>query len=464
MPLETLQESFDRLRAGAAADPYPPAERRIADLLAVEKALIRRKDALAAAADADFGGRLRHETLFAEIYVTAEAFRHSRRHLTAWMKPRRRSVPLPIGLGRARVIPQPLGVVGILSPWNYPLMLALTPVAGALAAGNRVMVKPSELTPSVTTLIAEILAEALPSDRAAVISGGTEIGAAFASLPFDHILFTGSERIGRKVMAAAAENLTPVTLELGGKSPALILPGADLGEAALDIAYGKFTNAGQTCVAPDYVLVPRGAMDEFLDRLERAVAAYFPAGQESSTMSAVFGEAGRRRQTALRAEAAAAGVTLRELGPSVPGLAFGPTVLIDPPESLALSREEIFGPLLPVIPYDDVATAVDHIRHRPRPLALYLFGKDRSKIDGILRSTLSGGAVVNDTLVHVAIEDLPFGGVGPSGMGRYHGREGFECFSHMRAVFERSGPRLDRLARPPLRALHERLARWLIGG
>jgi len=380
------------------------------------------------------------------------------------MKPRRRPVPLPIGRGRATVRPQPLGVIGILSPWNYPLMLALTPVAGALAAGNRVLVKPSELTPAVSALIAEILTEALPADQAAVALGGADLGAAFASLPFDHILFTGSERIGRKVMAAAAENLTPVTLELGGKSPALILPDADLDEAARDIAYGKFTNAGQTCVAPDYVLLPRAVMEAFVTRLERAVNAYFPQDKAASAMSAVFGDAGRRRLTSLRAEAIAAGVDLRELGPAVPGVAFGPTVLIDPPETLALSREEIFGPLLPLIPYDQVDEAVAYVRNRPRPLALYLFGKNRAETDRILQATISGGAVVNDTLVHVAIEDLPFGGVGPSGMGRYHGREGFECFSHMRAVFERKGPRLDRLARPPLNRFNEWLARLLIGG
>jgi acyl-CoA reductase-like NAD-dependent aldehyde dehydrogenase len=303
----------------------------------------------------------------------------------------------------------------------------------------------------VTALIAEILAEALPPDWAAVALGGPEMGSRFAGLPFDHLLFTGSTRVGRSVMEAAAPNLTPVTLELGGKSPALILPGADVAGAAADIAYGKFTNAGQTCVAPDYVLVPRGDLQPFLTALEQRVAGYFP------TLSSVFGDRGKSRAAALLNEARAAGVEVRSLGS-------GATAVIDPPDRLGVMQEEIFAPILPVIPYDGLDQALERVRGQARPLAFYLFGKDRGVIERSLLSTLSGGVVINDTLIHVAIEDLPFGGIGPSGMGRYHGREGFDAFSHLRAVFERTGPRLDRLIRPPLRGLHERLARLLIGG
>jgi acyl-CoA reductase-like NAD-dependent aldehyde dehydrogenase len=446
-----LDQAFARLRQASRADPYPSVEARRAMLRGVETALAKRKDAIVAAVDQDFGGRLRHETLFAEIFVTIEAFRHARRHVKGWMKRRRRSVPLTLAPGRAWVQPQPVGLVGIIAPWNYPLMLALTPVAGALAAGNRVLVKPSELTPSVTALIAEILAEALPPDWAAVALGGPEMGSRFAGLPFDHLLFTGSTRVGRSVMEAAAPNLTPVTLELGGKSPALILPGADVAGAAADIAYGKFTNAGQTCVAPDYVLVPRGDLQPFLTALEQRVAGYFP------TLSSVFGDRGKSRAAALLNEARAAGVEVRSLGS-------GATAVIDPPDRLGVMQEEIFAPILPVIPYDGLDQALERVRGQARPLAFYLFGKDRGVIERSLLSTLSGGVVINDTLIHVAIEDLPFGGIGPSGMGRYHGREGFDAFSHLRAVFERTGPRLDRLIRPPLRGLHERLARLLIGG
>ena len=446
-----LDEAFARLRQASRADPYPSAEVRRALLRGVERALAKRKDAIVAAVDKDFGGRLRHETLFAELFVTIEAFRHARRHVKGWMKRRRRSVPLTLAPGRAWVQPQPVGLVGIIAPWNYPLMLALTPVAGALAAGNRILVKPSELTPSVTALIAEILDEALPPDWAAVALGGPEMGGFFAGLPFDHLLFTGSTRVGRSVMEAAAPNLTPVTLELGGKSPALILPGADMAGAAADIAYGKFTNAGQTCVAPEYVLVPRGDMQPFLVALEKQVAGYFPQ------MSAVFGDTGKSRVASLLEEARAAGVEVR-------GLGAGGAAVIDPPATLALMREEIFAPILPVIPYDGLDQALEQVRAQARPLAFYLFGKDRGVIERSLLSTLSGGVVINDTLIHVAIEDLPFGGIGPSGMGRYHGREGFDTFSHLRGVFERTGPRIDRLIRPPLKGLHERLARLLIGG
>ena len=446
-----LDQAFAALRQASRDDPYPDASTRQRMLRGLELALARRKDAIVDAIDRDFGGRLRHETLFAEIYVSIEAFRHARRHVTGWMKRRRRSVPPTLAPGRAWVQPQPVGLVGIMAPWNYPLMLALTPLAGALAAGNRVLLKPSELTPATTALIAEILGEALPSGWAAVATGGAEMGAHFAGLPFDHLLFTGSTRVGRSVMEAAARNLTPVTLELGGKSPALLLPDADPAEAAADIAYGKFTNAGQTCVAPDYVLIPREAAKDFAGAMGRSVAAYFPE------MTALFGERGRARAAALLAEARAAGCEIVELGS-------GAALVIDPPDNLALMQEEIFAPILPVLSYDRLDDALERVRDQARPLAFYLFGKDRRAIERSLLSTLSGGVVINDTLIHVAVEDLPFGGIGPSGMGRYHGREGFDTFSHLRAVFERTGPRLDRLIRPPLKGWHERLVRFLIGG
>ncbi|MBB6254446.1 coniferyl aldehyde dehydrogenase [Nitrospirillum iridis] len=462
--LAAVSQAFDRLAAAARRDPYPSAGQRQEQLAALERALVHRRDTLVQAVDADFGGRLAHETLFAEIFVSLEGLRHARRRLAGWMRPRRRSVPLTLGPGRAWVQPQPLGVVGIIAPWNYPLFLALGPLAGALAAGNRVLLKPSELTPRTTALISDMVAEAVGGDTAIVVSGGAEVGAQFGRLPFDHILFTGSTRVGRLVMKAAAENLTPVTLELGGKSPALVLPDADLKSAATDIAYGKFTNAGQTCVAPDYALVPRARGEDFVAALAAAVPTYFPPEGGASAMSAVFGEAGRRRIATMVAEAKSRGAVVRELGPPAPGLDIGPAVVLDPPEDTALQREEIFGPILPVVPYDDVDQALDYVRDRPRPLALYLFGRDRAVIDRALKTTAAGGVVINDTLIHVAVEDLPFGGVGPSGMGRYHGRDGFDTFSHLKAVFDRAGPRLDRLVRPPMKPLHRWVLRLLVGG
>jgi len=452
-----LEASFSVLRHAADSDPDPDARRREDWLRAVETALAKRREALVEAVDADFGGRLRHETLLAELYVTLDSFRQARRHLRRWMKPRRRHAPLTLGLGSAWVQPQPLGVIGVMSPWNYPVMLALTPLAGALAAGNRVLLKPAEATPRTAGVIAELVEEAVGAEVAAVLCGDAELGAAFAARPFDHLLFTGSTRVGRLVARSAAETLTPVTLELGGKSPALILADTDIAGTAADIAFGKFTNAGQTCIAPDYVLVPRDRLEVFTAELRKSVTTYF-----GTAMTSIFGGQAKRLQ-ALLDEARARGVRIEELGPTLPALGCGPCALIDPPPDIGVSREEIFGPLLPVLPYESLDQALGHIRAGDHPLALYLFGRDKATISRALKQTRSGAAVINDSLIHAAIDDLPFGGVGASGMGRYRGKDGFDRFSNMKAVFERRGPRLDRLARPPATSLHETVLRWLIG-
>ena len=338
-----------------------------------------------------------------------------------------------------------------MAPWNYPVLLSLAPVGGAIAAGNRVMLKPAEATPKTSALLAELIEEALGPDVAATILGDASVGATFATLPFDHLLFTGSTRIGRLVAKSAAENLTPVTLELGGKSPALVLPGADLAGAAADIAFGKFTNAGQTCIAPDYVLVPRDRMEPLVAELKKAVGTYF-----GTAMTSVFGsQTGRMK--GLLDEARSRNVRIEELGG-------GAAAILDPPADIGVSQQEIFGPLLPFLPYDTLDQALDHIRKGDHPLALYVFGTDRSSIARTLGQVRSGAAVINDSLIHAAVEDLPFGGVGASGMGRYRGQDGFDRFSNMRAVYERIGPRLDRLARPPVTRLHEKVLGWLIGG
>lgn len=458
-----LDSAFAQLRAAAFANPCPDVATRRGWLRAMAAGLAKRQQDFVTAIDADFGGRLAHETLFAELFVTIAAFRHADRHVKGWARRRRRPVPLPLQPGRAWVEPQPLGVVGVIAPWNYPLQLALCPLAGILAAGNRVLLKPSELTPRTTALIMELVAEALPADVASVVTGGAETGQAFAGLPLDHLLFTGSTRVGRMVMQAAAANLTPVTLELGGKSPALVLPGADLASAAADIAYGKFTNAGQTCVAPDHVLIPRGDVEPFLAALKERVAAYFPVLNGAASMTSVFGDRGRDRTDAMLAEAEARGARVVPLSPPASGRAQVPAAIIDPPADITLMREEIFAPLLPIIPYDDVEAAMDGIRAGERPLALYLFGRDGALIDRALTRTIAGGVTINDTLIHVAVDDLPFGGVGPSGIGRYHGQDGFDNFSHLKPVFKRGWPRTDRLIRPPLSDLHRRILRLLIG-
>lgn len=461
---DALLAAFTRLKAAAALQPYPPLEQRQRHLLALERAILARKADLVAAVDADFGGRLAHETLFAEIFVTVEALRHARRHLARWARRRRRPVPLALQPGRAWVQPQPLGVVGVIAPWNYPVQLALAPLAGILAAGNRVLLKPSELTPRTTALLERIVADSLPDDVAALVSGGAEVGGRFAALALDHLLFTGSTRVGRLVMQAASANLTPVTLELGGKSPAVLLPDADVASAAVDIAYGKFTNAGQTCVAADYVLLPRPLLAPFLDALRQAVAAQFPTRDGAAEMSVLLGEGGRARAHRLLDEARDAGCRIETLAPPPRPGHVAPSAVIDPDPSLSLMREEIFAPLLPLIPYETVDDAIRHIADGERPLALYLFGKDGAVVDAVLRRTHAGGVAVNDTLVQVAVEDLPFGGVGASGIGCYHGRDGFDRFSHLKPVFQRGAPRLDRLVRPPLRRLHHLILRALLRG
>ena len=366
-------------------------------------------------------------------------------------------------MARAYVMPQPLGVIGIIAPWNYPLFLTMGPLAAALAAGNRVMIKPSEHTPRTSALLATLIAETFPPDHVTVVQGDSGVAQAFAALPFDHLLFTGSTAVGRDVMRAASAHLTPVTLELGGKSPALITADADLGRAAADVAYGKLLNAGQTCIAPDYVLVPTELLRSFVDRLRKAVAESYPH-PEGADYTAIINEKHYERLTKLVEEARAGGAEVIPLGPASHdgGRKFPPTLILNPADHLALMQDEIFGPVLPLKPYTTVDEAIEYINSRPRPLALYLFSRNSGIIDAVLTRTVSGGVCVNDTLLHVAVDDLPFGGVGPSGMGHYHAQEGFDTFSKLKPVFHRGWFGLGRTLRPPYGRLHEWMERILI--
>jgi acyl-CoA reductase-like NAD-dependent aldehyde dehydrogenase len=353
------------------------------------------------------------------------------------------------------VLPQALGVVGIIVPWNYPVFLSMAPLAGALAAGNRVMLKPSEYTPETSALLARIISETFSPDLVAVTLGDSTVGRAFAQLPFNHLLFTGATSVGRDVMRAAAEHLTPVTLELGGKSPALVAPDANLARAAADIVYGKLLNSGQTCIAPDYVLVPGASLRRFVEALRKAVERYYPDAQYTSIIN------GKQHQRLLGylEEAAARGVETITLN-ATRGLA--PTILINPPDDLKVMREEIFGPILPLKTYDSIDQAITYVNQHERPLALYLFTRSQSTIDSVLTRTISGGVCINDTLLHIAAEDLPFGGVGASGMGHYHGQEGFDTFSKLKPVFRRRWLGLGRMLRPPHSRLHDWMRKILI--
>ncbi len=453
MPVETpaayLQQILAAQRSACAAAPLPCAQTRRQWLNALRDVLAGNQQALVEAISADFGNRSADETLLAEIMPSLHGIRYARRHLRGWMKPSRRRVGLAFQPASARVIYQPLGVVGIIVPWNYPLYLAIGPLVGALAAGNRVMLKMSESTPATGALLQRLLAQVFPEDQVAVVLGDVEVGKAFARLPFDHLLFTGATHIGRDVMHAAADNLTPVTLELGGKSPAIVSATVPLADAAERIAFGKTLNAGQTCVAPDYVLVPRARLKGFVDAYREAVQRLYPSLADNPDYTAIINARQLTRLQDYLDDARAKGAQVVPLFTEAQQRRMPHCLLLEVNEHMRVMHEEIFGPLLPIIPYDELDEALAYVNARPRPLALYYFGYDRPEQQQVLDSTHSGGVCLNDTLLHVAQDDLPFGGIGPSGMGHYHGREGFLTFSKAKSVFAKQRFNAARLVYPP---------------
>jgi acyl-CoA reductase-like NAD-dependent aldehyde dehydrogenase len=464
-PATALTSLLTAQRAAFRHHPYPSHSERREHLRRLEQALFESQEELARALDADFGGRCREEILFSEVFVSLHAIRHARKHVKHWMKRRPRHLDWPLQPARAWVMPQPVGVVGIIAAWNYPIFVTFAPLAGALAAGNRVMLKVSEFTPATAAAVARLMAATFPQDHVTVVTGDATVGQEFASLPFDHLLFTGSTAVGRHVMRAAAENLTPVTLELGGKSPAIIAPDADLDGAAADIAYGKFLNAGQTCIAPDYVLVPRELRDAFVERVRDRIRRYWPDPARNREFTSVINDRHVGRLRTYVEQARSRGVAIVTVGPEPESGSrrMAPALILDPPDDLAVMREEIFGPVLPVKTYTALEDAVAYINDHDRPLALYLFTKSSRVGDQVLKRTVSGGACVNDTLVYIAAEDLPFGGIGSSGTGHYHGQDGFDTFSKLKPVFYRNWPGLGRSLRPPYGRMHQVLKRILIG-
>ncbi len=460
-----LRALLDAMRAARARDGTPDRARRLDRLGRIGAMVKEHQGAIIRAVDADFGGRSREETLLAEIFTTLSSVRHAKGRLAKWMRPRRRAMDLAFMPARARLLPQPLGVVGIISPWNYPLFLALSPLVGAVAAGNRAMVKPSEFTPRTSALLAEMVAQYFAPDQVAVVQGGRAVGEAFARLPLDHLLYTGSASVGRKVMAAAAANLTPVTLELGGKSPAIIGPEAAMDAAVISIVRGKLFNAGQTCVAPDYVLVPQDQVGVFVEKALAVAARFYPTVDNNPDYSAIVNQARFDRLQAMLAEAEAKGARVVAAGRGVSGDSgrkMPLTMLLETEESMAVRREEIFGPLLPVIPYDGLDAAIAHVNGGDRPLGLYVYDRNRDNIDRVLGQTISGGAVVNDCLWHAGVENLPFGGVGASGMGQYHGRDGFETFSRLKPVMYQSRFNGMWLLQPPYGARAKGMIKLLL--
>jgi acyl-CoA reductase-like NAD-dependent aldehyde dehydrogenase len=463
-PASDLCRAFDIQRLALAASGPADAGLRKDRLGRLLKLLLENADALAEAIDRDFAGRSRHETQLLELFPALEGVRHARSHVRRWMRPQRRGTSLWFLPGRSEVRAQALGVVGIVVPWNYPVFLAVGPLTAALAAGNRAMVKMSEFTPATGELFAALVAKAFDPAEVTVVNGSAQVAQEFVALPFDHLLFTGSTAVGRHVMRAAAQNLTPVTLELGGKSPAIIGPGARLDVAAERIMLGKCVNAGQTCIAPDYVLVPAARVEEFATLAKGVVSRFYPRLRDNPDYSSIINDRHRARLEGLARDAVARGATLVPLhaddlagtGKIVPQLMLGAS------DEMAVMQEEIFGPLLPLVPYGTIDEAIAYVNARPRPLALYMFDDDRRNVEAVLERTVSGGVSVNDTLLHIAQDNLPFGGVGASGMGHYHGRDGFNTFSKLKPVFRQS--RLNGLAllMPPFSSRFESLIRLLI--
>lgn len=456
--INAMQAQFSALQANFNAQPYWSAAERIERLNALKNALVNDQETLVQAINEDFGRRSADETRLAELLPSVEGIHYACKRIKKWMKPSKRKVGLAFQPAKAWVEYQPLGVVGIIVPWNYPLYLAIGPLVAAIAAGNRALIKMSEFTPATATALSELLAKVFPASEVSVVTGPAEVAAAFSELPFDHLLFTGGTSIGRHVMRAAAENLTPVTLELGGKSPAIIGHQrngiqVDIAAAAERIAFGKALNAGQTCVAPDYVLCPREHVNDLVTALLAKLAAMYPNFRDNNDYTWIVNEKQFTRLHSMLQDAISRGAQVHSANQQTESFAgtriIAPTIITSVSQDMQLMQEEIFGPLLPILPYDDFAEALQYIQRGPRPLALYYFGANANEQQLVLQKTHSGGVCINDTVFHVAQDDLPFGGVGASGMGHYHGHEGFLTFSKARAVLAKGKLNSARLVYPP---------------
>ena len=466
LPADSLRALLRAQQAAFQADMSPSVAVRLDRLKRLNVLIESHAKEFSAAISSDFGTRSPVEIRITETLFLQSGIRHAARHLARWMKAQRVSTALAYRPGKSMIMRQPLGVVGIISPWNYPLQLALAPLIGALAAGNRAMLKPSELTPAFSQALADAIAKRFAIDEVSVVTGDALVGKQFAALPFDHLVFTGSTAVGREVAQAAAKNLTPVTLELGGKSPAIIDASCNL-EGVIDrIAWGKLINAGQTCIAPDYMLVPRSDVERFVALLRHSMTRLYPKFRSNPDYSGIISERHLRRLRELIEDARGRGATVIEVEPwdstlAAAGRQLPPTLLLNVNEGMRVMSEEIFGPILPIIPYDSLAEALAYINRRERPLALYWFGRNSAARDQILAGTIAGGVSINDTLLHIAQEGLPFGGVGASGQGHYHGEFGFREFSKEKPVFIQSRFSGGGIIRPPYKPSIERVLSWL---
>jgi coniferyl-aldehyde dehydrogenase len=465
-PYSGLRELFERQRRAFRTSP-PDYAKRLSSLKLLEEALLSRQSEIVSAVNEDFGGRARQETLALELAPLVDSIRHAKRHLARWKEPRRVRTGINFFPAKARVIYQPLGVVGIIGAWNYPVLLTLSPLVDAIAAGDHALLKPSELAPRTAELLQNIIAAIFPEEYVAVVTGDAKMAATFSSLPFDHLLFTGSTRVGKLIMRVASENLTPVTLELGGKSPAIIHPEFPLRTAVERILTGKLYNAGQTCLAPDFVFVHESQRDEFGEIAREVARNLYPNLAENSDYTRIINSAHYERLTHYVEDATARGARLLPLAQQTERCnsetrIFPPALLLEVNDSMLVMQEEIFGPILPLLTYKKLDDALNYVNDHPHPLALYYFDHSARRVEQVLQSTVSGGATINDVIYHIAQNNLPFGGVGPSGMGHYHGQAGFETFSKKKGVLVQSRFSAVSLLRPPYGVLAERVIRFLL--
>ncbi len=462
---QALSATLARQHDAYFAHPVPSLAERRADLQQLQRFIRNHKQALCAAISADYGHRSRHETLMAEIFPAIDAIDHAIGHLRGWMKPQRRAVDWrPFFGARNRVIPQPLGVVGVIVPWNFPLNLSLVPLTSIFAAGNRAMVKMSENSRNLAQLLVERMPAYLPPEKLQFFDETGGVGLEFSRLPFDHLLFTGSGQTGRAVMSAAAQNLCPVTLELGGRSPAIVCDDFALRTAAARILYGKCLNAGQICTTVDHAWLPQQRIEEFLRLALEIVPARYPR-LDTPDYTAIIDQRSFDRLLHSLDDARERGARVI---PLLPGPAFdratrkiAPHIVLDAPDDSLLMQREIFGPILPLRGYTSLDDVIVSINAGPRPLAIYPFSHDRRRVQRLLDQVMSGGVSVNDALFHVAQHDLPFGGVGASGMGHYHGWEGFQTFSKMRPVFYQARHSALKFLWPPYGKFADRVLAFL---
>ena len=466
-----VQEVFERQRSSFRQCAPLGLSKRLEALDVLLQSVFNHEDAILKAEAADFGQRSASEIRLLEMFPLVDEIRYVKRNLRRWMQPKGAMANWQFLPSRTQIIYQPLGVVGIIGAWNYPVLLTLSPLVDAIAAGNHVMVKPSELAPATAEILRRMISEAFPEEYVSVVTGGPDVASSFSMLPFDHILFTGSERVGKLVMKAAAENLTPVTLELGGKSPALVHESYSMATAADRVCSAKFWNAGQTCIAPDYVLVPSNKADEFVSKCETVLSKRYPKAASNADYTHLISHSAWERMRDLVDDARSKGARVLQGDSSHGDVAAGsrffpPTLILAANNTMRVMQAEIFGPILPVVTYSSLEDALNFINDRPRPLAVYYFDRSKSRIKKVLEQTVSGGVAINDCIFHFAQHQLPFGGVGPSGMGAYHGFDGFCAFSKKKGVLLQNsvvGSFLDRALKPPYTSWSNRTIGFLVG-